>query len=189
MCHHNHLKGIIVSLENTFTQIAAINEMVGNHAGSERQALIRQAKILRSEIDELIEGLEANDMHEIRDGQADVAFVLAGFEHMSGIPIVPDLQAVIRSNLSKFDRTHLDAILTAEKYDALGLKTRCEVRTVPAELREQLGESVYVTYVDGNQLFNDKSVPDGKWMKSHKFQEPVFDHNEGSEEHVAGNQE
>lgn len=168
-----------MSLDRSFKQIAAINTMVGNQAHAPWPHLLRQARILLSEAQELVEACEARDETKARDGAADVAFVLAGFEHMSGVALNPDLVDVIDSNLTKFDVSEYGAAQTARLYSERGIATRCEIRPVPLELQIFLGPvpttHVYVTYVDGDQQVGNEIVPDGKWLKSYRFIEPVFE--------------
>lgn len=163
-------------LEDLFGQVASINAMVGNRAAESFAAMERSAKILLSETKELLEkGCQKRDPLEIIDGQSDVAFVLAGFQHISGIGIKPGLVETIRSNLTKFDRTEDDAKITAERYAAKGIKTRYSERSVPPDLQHILGEVCFVTYADGDQQIGDSFTPDGKWLKSYKFEEPQHD--------------
>jgi len=164
-----------MSLDHLFEQIHAINHMVGNTKDASWSKLKRQATLLLHEVEELVTAIEEQDFKETRDGAADVAFVLAGFEHMF-VPLAPDLDAVVRSNLSKFDVSEDDALLTKTKYDTQGINTRYEYRYIPITAR--LGtfehDGYYVTYVDGEQDMNGQRVPDGKWLKSHRFVEPQF---------------
>jgi len=162
------------SLDNLFDQISAINAMVGNPSRATWAGLLKQVTLLKHEVDELVAGVAARDLEETIDGQADVAFVLAGLQYMFR-PLAPDLAEVVRSNMTKFDLSEEDAIKTKESYEKRGLKTRYEKR-IPPEGYESLfpHETYFVTYVDGPQKFNGQDLPDGKWMKSINFEEPKF---------------
>jgi len=163
-------------LDTLFKQVHAINHMVGNPQNANRVALKRQATLLLHEVEELIKGIEEDNEFEIRDGVADVAFVLAGFEFMHRL-IAPDLAAVVKSNMSKFDDNEEDAIATRKKYEAQGVKTRYALKEIVT--KSDMGlfshDKYYVTFADGEQEINGQLIPDGKWLKSHKYQEPRFD--------------
>jgi len=164
-----------MSLDTLFQQIHAINHMVGNKKDASWAKLKKQATLLLHECEELVKAIEDQDFKETRDGAADVAFVLAGFEHMF-VPLAPDLEAVVKSNLSKFDDNEENALATRKKYEDQGIKTRYEYRYIPPTAR--LGtfelDGYYVTYVDGQQEMNGQLVPDGKWLKSINYKEPNF---------------
>jgi len=82
-----------------------------------------------------------------------------------------DLQAcldvVIEANLRKFDTNSEDAQLTKEKYASLGIATY--VRATHHE-----GKTYYVVCVDGDQVKVDKTWPNHKWLKSHRWEAPVY---------------
>lgn len=87
---------------------------------------------------------------------------------MYGYPVLDDLQAVIDSNFSKFDKTEDDALMTRAKYAQLGVQTAYHPATYE-------GTKLYVTKVTADEIGRDgKEYPAGKWVKSVNFREPQF---------------
>lgn len=79
-----------------------------------------------------------------------------------------DLRSVVDSQWSKFDRSEADAIITALKYQAAGLKTKYEPK-------EWNGVTYYVTYSAADQPdVKGRPIPKGKWLKSCRFQDVDF---------------
>lgn len=75
-----------------------------------------------------------------------------------------NLLAVCDSNLSKFDNSFKDSLLTKEKYDLQGIPTY-NVETM---------KGVWVTYCKQDITIGDKLYFKDKILKSHKYNEPVF---------------
>lgn len=149
-------------------KINKINAIAGNPSNQGWEAIHHQLKICASEFAELTDAIEAHDVNELRDGIADVLFTIFGLAHRAGLDAERDLDVVILSNLSKFDRTETDALLTKAKYDALGVPT--DVRTHDAN-----GTIYYITVVDADCVGTDgKTYPKGKYLKSHLWLEPWF---------------
>lgn len=89
-----------------------------------------------------------------------------------GYPADEDFTEVVRSNMTKFDTNVDEAMLTSDKYKALGVDTYI----VPAVYN--LGDvsfNVIVTKSSKDQVGNDgKEYPEDKWLKSINFQEPMY---------------
>lgn len=154
-------------LKQAFTVVADINQLAGNPANKGWEAVDHQMKIITGEWVELNEAVAARDPTALRDGAADLLFTLVGLAHRGGFDLLEDLLEVNRSNYSKFDTSYDDAVLTRIKYDELGLRTRMFI--------QMDGQSqVYVTRVDGDQAIGEKQYPDGKWLKSYRFEDVDF---------------
>lgn len=128
-----------------------------------------QAKLIKEELDELIEGLENKDFREVRDAVADILVVTLGVAHLSNIDVNSDMQKVTDSNLSKVCPTLEDAKSTQEYYLVKkGVKT--EIKPCPTF-------TGYIIVVPTEQIGSDNKVyPAGKFLKSlSNFKEPNLD--------------
>lgn len=148
-----------------------INELVGNLYNRGWGAALHQLGLIKSELEELSDdGIAARNVHELRDGIADVLFTTLGLAHRAGIDAMADLQKVNASQYTKFDRTEEEGLKTREKYQRDGVE-------VVQEWRIALdGQNYLVTFSAKEQLDGrQRPIPAGKWLKSHAWQEPVFD--------------
>lgn len=85
-----------------------------------------------------------------------------------GYPVEQDYQAVVDSNMTKFDTTVEDAELTREKYLALGVETHVLEHEVD-------GVTLYVTKVTETVTGTDgKLYPEGKWLKSINWEDAKY---------------
>lgn len=157
-------------MTTNFKHAATVNALVGNETNSGWEAADHQLKIIRSEWEELSEGVETRDLHETRDGIADVLFTVYGLAHRLGLDADGDYDDMMTSQWSKFDTTEDDALLTQQKYVDKGMAVVTVDRFHP-----ETGEILRVTLSSMDQL-DDKGrfCPKGKWLKSHRFMEPVF---------------
>ena len=149
---------------------AEVNQLVGNTFNQGWAAVDKQLKIIKSEFNELCDGIAARDLHELRDGIGDVLFTVLGLAHRAGINAEVDYALVVASQFTKFDRTVEDAQRTKAKYDALGMQTHYEARLLP-------GDEVpyFVTYSSIDQTDGEgRPCSAGKWLKSWQFQEPRY---------------
>lgn len=146
-----------------------INELVGNvmQVRLDHNVIKHQYDIILSEFQELTLGVLQGDWDEIRDGLNDVRFTVDGMAHRLGINVPADYAALHASQLSKFDLTHEDALKTRQKYEAKNVKTRIAERTYD-------NVQYFVTLVDGDQVMDGRPVRDGKFLKSFRFQEPIY---------------
>lgn len=177
--------------KTAFKKISYFNELIGNAHGA--GALQQQMKMIREEFEELVAGLNeyenimaiiekdgatkelavaAHDAFaEVRDGIADVLVTTYGLGHRAGLDCDADLDAVYKSNMSKFIKGDLKAAQDAG--DEIGQRTGLELElqeTAPGiwaitSLRDQLG-------LDG------KEYPAGKLLKPSTYENPIFDNEE-----------
>lgn len=149
---------------------AEVNQLVGNTFNQGWAAADKQLKIIKSEFNELCDGIRDRDLHELRDGIGDVLFTVLGLAHRVGIDAQADYALIVASQFTKFDRTVEDAERTKAKYDAKNMQTHYEARFLPGE-----EAPYYVTYSSVDQI-DDQGRPcsAGKWLKSWQFQEPRF---------------
>lgn len=149
---------------------AVINAIAGNETNGGWDAIDHQLKIITSEFEELRDlGIRDRNIHELRDGIQDLLFTVYGLAWRAGIDADVDFAEVVRSNMTKFDNTDEDALLTQQKYEAIGVITRC------LRVTAEDGKVYYVTKSAIDQTGLDgKSYPAGKYLKSHRFEEPVY---------------
>lgn len=96
--------------------------------------------------------------------------LLAALSALVGHDLQACLDVVIEANRRKFDTCLEDARLTVAKYADLGISTYIRETTC--------GDTRYfVVCVDGRQEKVDKVWPDHKWLKSHKWEGPVYHDN------------
>lgn len=155
-----------------FPGSAEINQLVGNLWNSGWSAADKQIGIIESEFHETADdGIAKRDVHELRDGVGDLLFTVIGLAHRTGLNAAADYAQVVASQYSKFDPTEEDAQKTKAKYDALGMETRYEHRQIPGTQ-----DWVYVTFSAKDQIDHQgRKCGAGKWLKSYRFAEPVFD--------------
>lgn len=154
-----------------FEMVSNVNTLVGNLTNSGWEAADHQIRIIESEFNELKNAIAARDLDEVRDGIVDVVFTANGLAHRMGMNADEDFADMMVSQMTKFDTTEEDAQLTIEKYAQRGL-----VVEVHDSVNPQTGEAVKVAMSPIEQQYQDRDevCPKGKWLKSHKFQEPVF---------------
>lgn len=153
--------------ENIFQQVRGINELAGNPLAVDIIDLLKQGKIIQSELYEFLQGLADYDLKEIRDGQGDIIFTALGLPGRSGFPYAGDMQTICDNQFAKFDVSIADAEKTRDKYAAEGVETTWHQG-------EYDGRVYYVTTSAKDQLYRGKPIGKGKWLKSWKWQEPEF---------------
>lgn len=156
---------------SNFKMMAMLNNLAGNGSNAGWEAIEKQLKLVKDELKELSDGIDVKDIHELRDGIADVLVTIYGLAHRAGIDADADLLEVVLSNLTKFDPNGTDDIQrTVKKYLDIG------VETVQLANANPVGEGeLLVTKSAYDQNGTDgKGYPAGKWLKSANFEEPVF---------------
>lgn len=108
--------------------------------------------------------LTQEETKKVRDAYADVRVLLDGAKQMSNFPFDVDYKAVLESLITRFDPTMADALQTQAKYEKLNVQTRIHPDT-------ETGMFVNIV-VDGSKAADPSEYPNGKWMKSYKYQEP-----------------
>ena len=153
---------------SNFHSCRQINALAGNTLKHNLETAKHQFRIIRLEIDEMLESIELGNLERLRDDVADVLFTAYGMAARLGFPADLDFQEVCRSNFTKFDKTREDAEETAAKYLEKGVETYYTGR--PHE-----DTMLFVTFSAKDQVGNDgKHYPKGKWLKSIHFEEPNF---------------
>lgn len=161
---------------NAFQATSQINVIGGNAQGDVNNpnwtAIERQINLIQSELDEAKDSLAARNIDGLRDDVCDVLFTAYGLGFRCGFPTDQDYEEVCRSNMTKFDATVEDAKISQQKYRAIGVETT--IRFVQIGSGGEVLE-FFVLNSASNQVGHDgKSYPEGKWLKSYKFEEPKF---------------
>lgn len=152
---------------SNFTEVSHLNEVMGNHKGDALTNFNRahaQFEIIQEELTELHKALYDRNFTEIRDGIADVLVTTYGLSHLLGINADDDMKEVQSSNMSKLCVTELEAAQTIEKYESMGVmvSTRGDAPEI----------AIYSNCSQSDS--NGKYYPEGKFLKSINFKEPVF---------------
>lgn len=123
-------------------------------------------RYLSQEYIEAIVALNARDIDGFRDAIADIRVLLDAIDAATTIDLEADYAEVINKLNTRFDKTPEDAKLTQLKYERNGVKTTIAYN-------EQFGIYTNIVCEDTNGLDNE-FYPAGKWLKSYKFQQPIF---------------
>ena len=127
---------------------------------SDRMDLHR--KLFLEEMNELLYGIDTNDIKEVQDGVADLIFVMVGMLMELGVNPHEVFYKVYESNMSKVCKSEDEAMATVELY-AAGIHP------------DKMGEKINTCYKDvGNGFFVVERVSDGKVMKSMNYQPPKW---------------
>jgi predicted HAD superfamily Cof-like phosphohydrolase len=162
--------------ETSFVKTSRINHIAGNLIGDPNNpdwaALERQINLIQSELDEAKDSLAKRDIETLRDDVGDVLFTAYGLGHRAGFPVDEDFGEVCRSNMTKFDSNEDDAVGTVLKYEKIGVEARATPKVV---IVDGVTKTFYVTHSTKDQTGTDgRSYPGGKWLKSFRFEEPVY---------------
>lgn len=131
--------------------------------------LLNQAKLIQSELDELVENIELCNIEEIRDALGDILVTTYGFEGLMPLNIDRDYRIDVEANLSRIDETYNDATITQDKYLANGVKTEIHVVEIH-------GKTYYpVRTINETQIgLNGEKFTPNKFAKSHTFRQPTY---------------
>ena len=143
---------------SNFSDVSFLNSVFGNVLGDKSnpdwQKAAKQLHLIKEELAELVEGIDNQDLSEVRDAIADVLVTTYGMAHVLGIDADKDMATVQASNLSKL------------------CKTQDEVDQTLAYYSEEVGLQVY----SGGELpkafiksTEDQTGKDGKFYPAHKF--------------------
>jgi NTP pyrophosphatase (non-canonical NTP hydrolase) len=113
------------------------------------------------EMHELLYGIDTKDLSEIKDGFADLIFVLVGMMDELGENPTRIMEAVYESNMSKVCKSEQEAKQTVEAY-ANG--------SHPNKMGKKI--AAYYEPVKGSETFVVKRKSDDKVLKSVNFKEP-----------------
>jgi NTP pyrophosphatase (non-canonical NTP hydrolase) len=154
------------TLHSAWLGTCDINSLAGNIANQGWKAADHQIKIIESEFNELKAGIANRDIHELRDGIADVLFTVVGLAHRLSLPSIEDFMEAVRANLTKFDTSKEDAEKTQAKYEKIGVVTYYSVQHTAS------GEQRFVTFsaFDQEDIDGRKYIAH-KWLKSYKWQD------------------
>lgn len=155
--------------QTNFEKCAEINALVGNTIHHSLETAKHQAKIIQLEIDEMHESIDTENLERLRDDVGDILFTAYGLGARMGFPVDEDFDAICKSQYTKFDRSAEEAVITARLYLDKG------VPTYARKVKDSTGATHYVTFVAEDCVaHNGKRYPKDKWLKSHRFEEPVF---------------
>lgn len=143
---------------SNFTDVSFLNTVFGNQKGEYEtpswEKAAKQLHLIQEELAELVEGIEKQDVTEVRDAIADVLVTTYGMAHILGINADADMAAVQESNLSKL------------------CKTEDEIAQTLAYYENEIGIEVYA----GGELpkafiksSKDQNGKDSKFYPAHKF--------------------
>lgn len=143
---------------SNFTDVSFLNTVFGNQKGEygtpNWEKAAKQLHLIQEELAELVEGIEKQDVTEVRDAIADVLVTAYGMAHILGIDADADMAAVQESNLSKL------------------CKTEDEIAQTLAYYENEVGIEVYA----GGELpkafiksAKDQNGKDSKFYPAHKF--------------------
>lgn len=149
---------------------AAINNFVGNTPVSviDWDAAEHQMKIINSEVNELNLAVANRNYNEFRDGINDGRFTVDGMASRMNVDVQSDFDELMRSMLSKFDICMEDAVRSQVAYAEKGVITEIRPGTFD-------GTQYYIQISADDQVDSKgKRIPRGKYLKSFRFEEPVY---------------
>lgn len=153
-----------------YQRVELINKIAGNYASGNWADIQRQFKIFFSEVVELAEGIDTQNVAMVRDGAADVRVTIYGLQFLLGVAGDKDFHAVADALMTRFDRDYDNAVLTSIKYKERG---------VPTFSRETEVEGVYyyatIVAEDCVDQTNGEHLPKGKFLKSHAYHKEALD--------------
>lgn len=153
---------------SNFTDVARLNELIGNPEGNlesiDWAALESQWALIEEEFAETRRAIQEHNVTELRDGVCDMLVTTYGLAHRAGIDADMDMAEVNRSNMSKFCRDAPELQATMAKYKGLGIHPT---------IRKHQGIIAVISTKDQTDI-HGKFYPKGKLLKSIKFREPQF---------------
>lgn len=154
--------------QTSFQAVSQLNTLWGNLKGNPNdvnwEKLENQAKNILDEYTELMEAIAERNLTEVRDACCDITVFTNGLAHIAGFDLDEDMQAVQKSNLSKFCEDEAAVTATVDKYAAMGIEVVPEGDFPLVVVRSPRGQ------VSNNGMIVQKN----KILKSVSFTEPVF---------------
>jgi len=155
---------------SNFTDVSYLNSVFGNEQGNLHkpnwEKAGKQLHLIQEELAELVEGIEKQNISEIRDAVADILVVTYGMAHIMGIDADKDMAAVQASNLSKLCKTQQEVEQTLSFYkNEKGLEVYSG-----GELPE-----AYIKSSKDQEDKEGKFYPAHKFLKSINWHEPKLD--------------
>ena len=152
-----------------FDIVSKLNDAAGNTKNPTWEVAEKQFKIIELEFNELRKALANKDVTKLRDGIADNLVTVYGLAHRLGIDANKDMACVTDALWTRFDVSEANALLTKEKYLALGVPTFIRKTTVD-------GTVLFITIVEADVTgLDDEFYPAGRWLKAKFFKEPEFE--------------
>lgn len=150
---------------------AIINAAIGNPRNDivDWEVMEKQLTIIRDEFNELIASVQRRNYNELRDGINDARFTVDGAAWRMGIDVDVDFDALMTSQMSKFDTTVEDALISQRTYADKGVVTEWHAMKLFGT-----GQDYYVQISAIDQVVAGKNYPKGKFLKSYQFKEPVY---------------
>lgn len=115
---------------NDFEQeVFEFNRRGGKLLKVDNKSLLDQLERIKEELQEAIDGVEANDSVETLDGCLDILVTALGFKQMleaTDYSVMDAAQLVAENNLTKFIYTEQEARDTIYAYEKLGIEVRLE---------------------------------------------------------------
>lgn len=100
-------------IEDYYHDVSVFNDIAGNLKDVTYDKLKAQARVLKEECQELVDGLNNDDKEEILDGAVDVVYVAFGVLQMLdklGYNVVRAMLKTSENNLTKFPRASNTAV-------------------------------------------------------------------------------
>lgn len=146
-----------------------INAIAGTRNENRWEDIERQILMAQEEFNnELLRDLKARDRLKLRDSLADVLVFLFGVASVSDIDVAADFTVVTDALLSRFDSDMANAMITHRQYADRGVET--SIRKTEID-----GVDYFVNFSVKDQTANSgEFIKEGKWLKSHKYHNPVL---------------
>lgn len=155
----------ISEYKNPFTLVKQWREAMGlpsNNISVNDERMTLHRSLFLEEMNELLYAIDTNDIEEVKDGFADIVFVLTGMLCELGVNPYEVMSKVYESNMSKICNSEEEARQSVDAY-AKG--------NHPNKKGEKI-ECVFEKTTKDKYVVKRKS--DGKVMKSINFVEPKF---------------
>lgn len=167
--HDARVEGFFASMfpggVSGFERDARMQQLFGNPQGNkfvpDWKYLEQQFKIFFEEVKELRDAIDIGDWNELLDGIGDCITVLYAISNAAGVDADKVHAAVHRSNLTKFCRTEKELQDTLYHYAEKGINVG-EFGEFPFKCVRTVGVNT----------IKDKEVPEGKFLKCVRFEEP-----------------
>lgn len=154
-------------MSTNFSNVAHLNNVFGNPQGDPSKpnwgAIEKQLHLIKEEVKEFSEAVEADNWKKMRDAVSDILVVTYGMAHIMGIDADADMQAVQDSNMSKLC-TNSDEVQETLRYyyEEVGIKVFAEGLLPEVAIKSSENQ----TGTDG------KFYPKGKFLKNTSWHEP-----------------
>lgn len=117
------------SMNDFENQVFEFNRRAGKLLSVNKKSVVDQLKLIKEELQEAIDGAEANDSVEVLDGCIDVMVTAFGLKQMleaMDYSVMEACELIAENNLTKFIYTEQEARDTIAAYEKLGIDVRLE---------------------------------------------------------------